>query len=45
MTTNQGNKSASFNDGASVEDEALTNHENEEVLDSPIDLNNLVNIC
>jgi hypothetical protein len=45
MTTNQGNESALFNDGASVEDDALTDHENEEVLDSPIDLNNLVNLC
>jgi hypothetical protein len=34
-----------INDGASVEDEALTDHENEEVLDSPIDLNNLVKLC
>jgi hypothetical protein len=45
MTTNQGNESALFNDGASVEYDALTDHENEEVLDSPIDLNNLVNLC
>jgi hypothetical protein len=36
MTTNQGTVMASLNDEASVEDAALTDHENEEALDSPI---------
>jgi hypothetical protein len=36
---------ASFNDEASVEDEALTDREDEEVRDSPIDLHNMVNLC
>ncbi len=36
---------ASFNDEASVEDEALTEREDEEARDSPIDLHNMVNLC
>jgi hypothetical protein len=46
MTTNQGTEMASLNDEeATVEDAALTDHENEEALDSPIDLLNMVNLC
>jgi hypothetical protein len=45
MTTNQGNETASFNDEATVEDEALTEREDEEVRDSPIDLHNMVDLC
>jgi hypothetical protein len=42
MTTNQGNEMASFNDEASVEDEALTEREED---DRPIDLHNMLNLC
>ncbi len=36
---------ASFNDEASVEDEALTDREDEGVRDTPIELHNMVNLC
>ena len=42
MTTNQGNEMASLNDEGSVEDEALTEREDEEVRGSPVDLRNMV---
>jgi hypothetical protein len=45
MTTNQDTEMASLNDEASVEDAALTDHENEEALVSPIDLLNMVSLC
>ena len=42
MTTNQGNDMSSFNDEESVEDEALTDRD-EEVEVSSIDLHNMLN--
>ena len=36
---------ASFNDEASVEDNALTDRDDEEVQVSPIDLHSMVNLC
>jgi hypothetical protein len=44
-TTNQGNDMASFNDETSVEDEALTDCEEEGVRDTPIEFHNMVNLC
>jgi hypothetical protein len=45
MTINQGTEMASLNDEVSVEDVALTDHENEEALGSPLDLISMVNLC
>jgi hypothetical protein len=45
VTTNQGNEMASFKDEVSEEDEALTDREDEEVCDNPLDLHNMVNLC
>jgi hypothetical protein len=45
MTTNQDPEMASLNDEASVEDAALTDHENEEALVSPTNLLNMVSLC